>query len=165
VARIEAGRLELRREPIDLRVLVDECVESAQALVRDKPLKIETDVPLELPPLEADATKVRQIVLNLLANAVKFTSGGLVLVRVVPEPDAVRVSVADTGVGIRQADVARLFEPFNRLESSPTADPGGVGLGLAISKSVVELHGGRIWVESREGHGSTFHFTLPIARR
>ena len=144
---------------------MDECVEAAQVLVRDKPLKIEKDIPLDVPSVEADATKVKQIVLNLLANAVKFSSGGLVLVRVATEPSAVRVSVADTGVGIREADLPRLFEPFNRLGSPLAADPGGVGLGLAISKSFVELHGGRIWVESREGQGSTFYFTLPLASR
>ena len=92
----------------------------------------------------------------------KFTTVGLVTVRVGAEPTAVRVSVADTGVGIREADLTRLFEPFNRLSSPLAADPGGVGLGLAISKSFVELHGGRIWVESRQGQGSTFHFTLPL---
>jgi len=85
-----------------------------------------------------------------------------VIVRVHLEPNAVRVSVADTGIGIPEGDLARLFEPFQRLDSPLARQAGGTGLGLAISKKFVELHRGRIWAESRENHGSTFHFTLPV---
>jgi len=85
-----------------------------------------------------------------------------VLVGVAAEPGAVRVSVADTGIGIRQEDLTRLFEPFQQLDNPVARGAGGTGLGLAISKRFVELHGGRIWAESRENHGSTFHFTLPL---
>ncbi len=162
-SRIEAGRLEVRPEEIDVNELLEECVESSAPLVRGKPVKIEKDVPLELPRLHADRTKVKQILLNLLSNAIKFTATGRVLVRVQPEPDRLHVSVADTGIGIRQDDLAGLFEPFHRLDSPLAREAGGTGLGLAISKKFVELHGGRIWAESRENKGSTFHFTLPYA--
>jgi signal transduction histidine kinase len=85
-----------------------------------------------------------------------------VVVRAQPEGDALRVSVADTGIGIREEDLPRLFKPFERLENSGASTESGTGLGLAISKKFVELHGGRVWAESRDRHGSTFHFTLPL---
>jgi len=161
-SRIEAGKLEMISEEIDLHELIDECIESSMPLARGKQLKVEKNVPLELPPLSADRTKVKQILLNLLSNAVKFTTQGRVLVSVVTEPETVRVSVADTGIGIREDDLARLFEPFQQLDNPVARGAGGTGLGLAISKKFVELHGGRVWAESRENQGSTFHFTLPL---
>jgi signal transduction histidine kinase len=161
-SRIEAGKLEMIPEEVDLHELIDECIESSMPLARGKQMKVEKSVPLELPPLSGDRTKIKQILLNLLSNAIKFTGQGRVLVSVVAEPDAVRVSVADTGIGIREDDLARLFEPFQQLDNPVVRSAGGTGLGLAISKKFVELHGGRIWAESRENQGSTFHFTLPL---
>jgi signal transduction histidine kinase len=163
-SRIEAGKLDVHPEDVDLHDLVTECIDTSVPLVRAKPLKIEKDVPLELPPLRADRTKVKQVLLNLLSNAVKFTATGKVLVRVLPEPECLHVSVADTGIGIREHDLPRLFEPFHRLSNPLSKEAGGTGLGLAISKKFVEMHGGRIWAESRENVGSTFHFTLPLSR-
>ena len=161
-SRIEAGKLEMSSEELDLHELIDECTESSMPLARGKQMKLEKNVPLELPPLSGDRTKVKQILLNLLSNAIKFTAQGRVLVSVVAEPDAIRVSVADTGIGIREDDLAYLFEPFQQLDNPIARSAGGTGLGLAISKKFVELHGGRIWAESRENQGSTFHFTLPL---
>ncbi len=163
-ARIEAGKLDLHAEEVDVHDLVNECVDTSVPLIRGKPLKIEKDVPLELPRVRADRTKVKQILLNLVSNAVKFTASGRVLVRVQLEPDAFHVSVADTGIGIRERDLPRLFEPFHRLDNPLSREAGGTGLGLALSKKYVEIHGGRLWAESRENHGSTFHFTLPRER-
>ena len=161
-SRIEAGKLEMVSEEVDLHELIDECIESSMPLARGKHMKVEKNVPLELPPLSGDRTKIKQILLNLLSNAIKFTGQGRVLVSVVPESDAIRVSVADTGIGIREDDLARLFEPFQQLDNPVVRSAGGTGLGLAISKKFVELHGGRIWAESRENQGSTFHFTIPL---
>ena len=161
-SRIEAGKLEMSSEELDLHELIDECIESSMPLARGKQMKLEKNVPLELPPLSGDRTKVKQILLNLLSNAIKFTAQGRILVSVVAEPDAIRVSVADTGIGIREDDLAHLFEPFQQLDNPVARSAGGTGLGLAISKKFVELHGGRIWTESRENQGSTFHFTLPL---
>jgi signal transduction histidine kinase len=163
-SRIEAGKLDLHFEDLDLHDLVGECIDSSVPLIRGKPLKIEKDVPLEVPKVRADRTKVKQIVLNLLSNAIKFTAAGRVLLRAQVEPDAVHVSVADTGIGIREQDLPRLFEPFRRLESPLSREVSGTGLGLALTKKYVELNGGRLWAESRENQGSTFHFTLPLAR-
>jgi signal transduction histidine kinase len=161
-SRIEAGKLEMISEEVDLHELIDECIESSMPLARGKQMKVEKNVPLELPPLSGDRTKIKQILLNLLSNAIKFTGQGRVLVSVVPEPDAIRVSVADTGIGIREDDLSRLFEPFQQLDNPVVRSAGGTGLGLAITKKFVELHGGRVWAESRENQGSTFHFTLPL---
>jgi signal transduction histidine kinase len=162
ISRIEAGKLDLKREEFDLPELVDECIESSLSLLRGKPLKLEKDVPLEVPRLTADRTKIKQVLLNLLSNAVKFTPGGRALVRARLEGEYIHLSVSDTGIGIRKADLPRLFEPFERLENPLARQAGGTGLGLAISKKFVELHGGQMWVESRESLGSTFHFTLPV---
>ena len=161
-SRIEAGKFEMRPETLDLHDVVDECIESSMPLVRDKRVKIERDVPVELPPVLADRMRVKQVLLNLLSNAIKFTHSGRVLVQVRHEPEAVHVSVADTGIGISPGDLQRLFEPFRRLDNPLAQQADGTGLGLAISKKFVELHRGRIWAESRESQGSTFHFTLPL---
>ena len=161
-SRIEAGRLEMRHDRVDVLSLVDECIESSLPLVRDKRLKIEKDVPLDLPEIAGDRTRIKQVLLNLMSNAIKFTAAGKILVQVRREGDTLHVSVADTGIGISSGDLARLFEPFQRLDNPLAQQADGTGLGLAISKKFIELHRGRIWAESRESHGSTFHFTLPL---
>ena len=162
-SRIEAGKFEMRPETVDLHNLVEECIESSLPLVRDKRLKLEKDIPVELPGIQADRTRIKQVLINLISNAIKFTAAGRVLVRVRTEPDALHITVADTGIGISQSDLQRLFEPFQRLDNPLAQQADGTGLGLAISKKFIELHRGRIWAESRENHGSTFHFTLPLA--
>ena len=161
-SRIEAGRLEMRDDRVDMLSLVDECIESSLPLVRDKRLKIEKDVPLDLPEIAGDRTRIKQVLLNLMSNAIKFTAAGKMLVQVRREAETLHVSVADTGIGISSADLSRLFEPFQRLDNPLAQQADGTGLGLAISKKFIELHRGRIWAESRESHGSTFHFTLPL---
>jgi len=161
-SRIEAGRFEIRSERIDLLDVVEECMETSTPLVRDKRVKLEKDVPVELPAVQGDRMRIKQVLLNLISNAIKFTHAGRVLVQVRPEADVVHVSVADTGIGISPADLQRLFEPFQRLDNPLAQQADGTGLGLAISKKFVELHHGRIWAESRESQGSTFHFTLPL---
>jgi signal transduction histidine kinase len=162
ISRIEAGKLDLRREAFGLLELVDECLEISAPLARGKPLKLEKDVALDVPRISADRTKVKQVLLNLISNGIKFTPGGRVVVRARPEAQHVHVTVSDSGVGIRKADLSRLFEPFERLENPLARQAGGTGLGLAISKKFVEIHGGQMWAESRENVGSTFHFTLPV---
>jgi signal transduction histidine kinase len=164
MSRIEAGKLELYREGVELPRLVAECLDTARALAEGKALKIESDIAAGLPPAYADRTKLKQVLLNLLSNAVKFTAAGRVLVRVRADEGMLHVMVADTGSGINAADVPRLFEPFTRIENTARGTDGA-GLGLMLTKRFVELHGGRIWVESREGQGSTFHFTLPTTRQ
>jgi PAS domain S-box-containing protein len=165
ISRIEAGKQELSVDQIDVRTLVDECVEAARPLVLGKRLTIERDVPSGLPPLYADRTQVRQILVNLLSNAARFTERGHVLLTVAVRDGELHLSVADTGEGIPAADMHKLFRPFHRASAGRARDVGGIGLGLAVTKQFVELHGGRIRVDSREGSGSTFHVALPITPR
>ncbi len=163
ISSIEAGRMVLEQVEFELAALIDECVESSMPLTRGKPLRLEKDVAGDLPRVSGDRTKVRQVLLNLISNAIKFTPGGRVVVSARHQDGTIQVSVSDTGVGIRTQDLGRLFEPFERLDNPISRDVAGTGLGLAISKKFVELHGGRMWAESRENAGSTFHFTLPAA--
>ncbi len=162
LARVEAGKHELARDLIDVRALVEECLESSRPLAGSKPLSLQAELAPDLPPLAADRTRVKQILLNLLGNAVKFTAAGRVLVSVDLTAEGMRFSVADTGMGIAEDELPRLFEPFHRPDTPLARESTGTGLGLAISKQFVELHGGRIWVESREKQGSTFRFVLPL---
>ena len=161
-SRIEAGKFEMRSERIDILDVVEECIETSTPLVRDKRVKLEKDVPVELAHVQGDRMRIKQVLLNLISNAIKFTHAGRVLVQVRSESDTVHISVADTGIGISPTDLNRLFEPFQRLDNPLAQQADGTGLGLAISKKFVELHHGRIWAESRESQGSTFHFTLPL---
>ena len=166
-SKIEAGRLDLDNAPFDLR----ECVESALELVAAGALKKGLDIAYELDPdvpgaLIGDVTRLRQVLINLLNNAVKFTEHGEVVVTVTAERldsddrHLVHFAVRDTGIGIPEDRIDRLFESFSQLDPSTTRRYGGTGLGLAISKRLADLMSGTMWVESRAGSGSTFHFTV-----
>ena len=132
------------------------------SLIRGRKVQLHRWVQPGLVPLQADRTKFRQVLLNLLSNAVKFTPEGEVTVRVETRDHELLVSVSDTGVGIRDEDQPKLFKAFQQLTGQVHLPLGGTGLGLAISKTFVELHGGKIWVQSRPGRGSTFSFTVPL---
>ncbi|HEY7659000.1 MAG TPA: PAS domain S-box protein [Actinomycetota bacterium] len=166
-SKIEAGRLDLDHAPFDLR----ECVESALELVAAGALRKGLDIAYDLDPnvpvaLVGDVTRLRQVLINLLNNAVKFTERGEVVVTVTAErlEDAerwrVHFAVRDTGIGIPADRMDRLFESFSQLDPSTTRRYGGTGLGLAISRRLTELMGGTLWAESRQDEGSTFHFTI-----
>lgn len=165
ISRIEAGKLDLSFEDVNVTEIMEGVMTTAIGLVKDKPIELITDVPDDLPTITADRMRVRQVLLNLVSNAAKFTEEGQIAVsaRHVTEPDPeILVAVADTGIGISEEDVEKLFEPFSQVDPSPTRKSGGSGLGLSIARHLVELHGGRIWVESTLGEGSTFAFTLPL---
>jgi two-component system cell cycle sensor histidine kinase PleC len=162
MSKIEAGKLSLHLEP----VAIDEVVEDAVRLVRDRAeaagLVLDVAIPA-LPEAEADFRAVKQIMLNLLSNAVKFTPrGGRILVGAALRDDRLRVSVADTGIGISPEDLARLARPFEQAESQLVKTQQGSGLGLALTKSLVELHRGRLELDSEPGVGTTISFTLPV---
>ncbi|MGC8873771.1 MAG: ATP-binding protein [Chloroflexia bacterium] len=163
LSKIEAGFMELRREAVALPPLIQEALDSCAALARDRPIALRQEVPADLPPVDADPTRVRQIVLNLVSNAVKYTERGTVTVRAYRQEGEVVVCVSDTGVGIARDQLGKVFEPFHQVGNAPGSQDLGTGLGLAISRRLVEMHGGRIWVESEVGRGSTFSFTLPVA--
>ncbi len=160
IAKVEAGRYEL-----DLsRFPMSEAILESVRIMRDRAVEAGVDVQVSLDPglgdIEADERKVRQIVLNLLSNAVKFTPrGGHVTVGASSMDGRFEISVRDTGIGIAPDDQERIFDEFIRTDGAATAE--GTGLGLALARRFVELHGGRIWVESALGRGSTFRFTLP----
>ena len=165
LARIEAARMTFVPEEIGPDALVQEAVNTARSLVESHGLKLRVEIEPGLPQLWVDPTRIRQVLFNLLNNAERFTERGSITVSVCRAGEEIIFSVADTGVGIAPADVPRLFEEFQQLDGTTHRRYGGAGLGLVISRQFVELHGGRIWVESRPGQGSTFSFSLPIARQ
>jgi signal transduction histidine kinase len=163
LSKIEAGQLTLAEADYSLRKLVLEVASATEALTSEKRLAFEVDVPADLPLGRGDERRITQVLLNLVSNAIKFTDAGKVRVQARVEDGSLLVAVADTGVGIAPEDQERIFGEFQQVDSSSTRKKGGTGLGLAIARRIVELHGGRIWVESTQGHGATFHFTLPLA--
>jgi signal transduction histidine kinase len=162
--KIEAGRMEFRREPVDLVAVVDQSAAAVSALFETSGLRLVRQAPeAPLPAVTGDHHRLVQVVINLLSNAVKFTAAGSVTVAVRSHEDEIVVAVTDTGTGIAEADRQRVFEAFAQAGDSLTDKPRGTGLGLPISREIVEEHGGRMWLESELGAGSTFAFALPVA--
>jgi len=164
LSRLESGELPLHREEVSLGPLVREVRSEIEVARSDAEVKIEEDLPEDLPPVFVDRERVHQVLFNLLDNAVRFTPpGGAVMVSAHRHDGSVDVHVTDTGPGIAPEHLPRLFERFYRVDPSRSAKDGGTGIGLAIARSVVEAHGGRIRAESEEGKGSVFTFELPVA--
>jgi signal transduction histidine kinase len=162
LSKIEAGQLTLSLNDYSLKDVVQSVFSAVESLATAKKLALKVEVPAVLPPARGDAHRITQVLLNLVGNAIKFTEAGEVAINASTQNGAFTVAVRDTGPGIAKADQAKIFEEFQQADNSSTRNKGGTGLGLAISKRIVELHGGRIWVESKEGQGSTFSFTLPV---
>jgi signal transduction histidine kinase/DNA-binding response OmpR family regulator len=186
LSKIEAGKMELNCETVDLRPLLHGVMSTAVGLTRDKGLSIDLEADNELPQVWIDKTRIRQVLLNLLSNAAKFTDRGGITMRVSADGSALRsgletidivetqysilntqnwvtIAVIDTGIGIPVEEQARVFEEFQQVQDSLSRSYQGTGLGLPISKRLVEMHGGRMWLESTPGVGSTFSFTIPVA--
>ena len=164
LSKVEAGRMELAPAPFHL----PSALENAVTLVKERAgrhgITLELDVDPQLGEFMGDERKVKQVLLNLLSNAVKFTpEGGRISLKVGRTDGMVEIAVTDTGIGIAPEDQAAIFEEFRQVGSDETRKQEGTGLGLTLAKKFVELHGGRIWVESAPGRGSTFIFTLPVA--
>jgi signal transduction histidine kinase len=167
LSRMESGDLPLTIEPVPLAPLVDQVVSEVSVArpERARTLDVHNDVAPDLPPVEADPERVHQVLFNLLDNAYRFTpDGGAVWVRAVSKDGSCEVSVEDTGPGIPEEHLPLVFERFYRVDQSRSRDDGGTGIGLAIARSVVEAHGGKIWAESGKGKGATFRFVLPLSR-
>ncbi|MFQ5611419.1 MAG: GAF domain-containing protein [Anaerolineae bacterium] len=162
LAKIEAGKMELRRNPLTVAEVMTTIRATANSLIKDKPVDLIIPDFSHLPPFNADSIRIKQIVLNLVSNAIKFTDKGYVAINVVQEKSLLIFSVEDTGSGIPRPDLDNIFERFHQVDGSTTRKAGGTGLGLTITRHLVELHGGRIWVESQEGKGSTFYFSIPL---
>jgi signal transduction histidine kinase len=163
LSKIEAGQLSLSLTDYSMRDVVEGVYSAVEPLALEKKIALKIEVSSDLPPGRGDERRLTQVLLNLVGNAIKFTDQGEVVIRASAADGSFNLAVRDTGPGISKADQARLFQEFQQVDNSITRKKGGTGLGLAISKRIVEMHGGRIWVESRAGHGSTFFFTLPAA--
>jgi signal transduction histidine kinase len=164
LSKVEAGEMRLELERTSLREALEHGIGMIGERAARQGVSLRLEIADDVDIIVADRLRLKQVLLNLLTNAVKFTpSGGSVEARAERVGDEVRVSVEDTGVGITESDQARIFEAFQQGRRDASASAEGTGLGLTLSKRIVELHGGRIWVKSRVGHGSTFTFSIPDA--
>ncbi|NJN92986.1 MAG: GAF domain-containing protein [Anaerolineales bacterium] len=164
LAKIEAGRFKLNLEELSIKGVLQQIKTSAVGLLNNKPIQFTIDAEADLPPLQADRVRVNQILTNLISNAVKFTDAGRISLRAFRENGWVCFAVEDTGIGISQADMQTIFEKFRQADGSLTRRAEGTGLGLTITRHLVELHGGNIEVNSQLGQGSTFTIRLPVAK-
>jgi signal transduction histidine kinase len=162
MSKIEAGALKLFVEDnVDLRKILDTVVVTGHSLLLEKSVDIQTDFDPSLPEIRADRQRIAQILLNIVSNACKFTETGLIKISAHSANDNVMISVQDTGPGIATEDQMHVFEAFKQTATG-LRQGGGTGLGMPISKSLVEAHGGHIWLESEPGKGTTFTVSLPI---
>jgi len=161
IARMDSGRFELARVRVDLEKLIKNVVDELQILANQKGLKIITKIE-KLPAIEADDLRIKEILNNLITNAIKFTEKGFITIKANKDKEVIKIQVTDTGVGIPQDKIKNLFQKFYQVDASISRRYGGTGLGLLITKKIIEAHGGTINVKSTEGKGTTFTFTLPI---
>jgi signal transduction histidine kinase/CheY-like chemotaxis protein len=164
LTRVESGRVTLHREWVHLPEIIAEAVTAVEPLIDKKGLAFDLSCPEDLPEIYCDRTRIRQVVLNLVSNAARFTENGGISLKVDTKDGYVVAQVKDTGPGISEEDIARIFEPFSQANERMWQDKGGSGLGLSISRQFVQLHQGRLWVESELGVGSSFNFKLPVSQ-
>ena len=165
ISSLKNGVVRLYQRPVDIRSAADLTIYLLDHLKDSKPIQLINSIPEGLPPVYADVERLRQILYNLIGNALKFTQEGRVEVGAATRADQVEIWVEDTGCGIASDKQQEIFQPFYQIDSTETREAGGTGLGLSITKTLVQLHGGTLWVDSREGIGSRFTFTLPISRK
>jgi len=163
LSQMDAEKLELEIRPVSVAQVVESCFETAQRRANDKELTLSLNLPSQLPDVAADSRRIQEVLQNLLDNATQYTlPGGKIVLSAEARNDEVIFTVADTGIGIPQADQPRIFERFYRVDVARSREAGGTGLGLSIARHLVEAHGGRIWVDSELGVGSKFHFSIPV---
>ena len=166
LSKIEAGKIGLNKEEISVEEIIVGVIASTYILIDDKPIDLLEDIEPNLPKIYVDRGRIRQVVINLLSNAAKFTNAGMITLRIYKvvenDQDYICFSVKDTGMGIDKEDFDKVFEPFRQIDSSTARRAEGTGLGMSISSRLIKLHGGRIWVDSKVGQGSTFSFILPV---
>jgi signal transduction histidine kinase/CheY-like chemotaxis protein len=163
LARMDALAMPIRKEETDLRKLAAETLDAVRSLAREKNLELKLDIPPELPTLSVDPQRIRQVLFNLLANAIRFTPAGFVRISAQVAPEEMVICVEDTGAGIPEADLEAIFDEFYQVGRPRGEANAGKGLGLAIAKRLVQLHGGRIWAQSQIGHGTRIYFALPLS--
>jgi signal transduction histidine kinase len=162
IVKTGSGRLQLQLEPVDMRSLLQGISWQVEPLLQEKEQTLHMDIPPSLPIIHGDGQRLEQVVLNLMTNANKFTpKHGSIKLRARQQDARLIIQIEDNGIGIAAGDFERLFKPYSRISSDRQSHPG-LGLGLALAKQVVELHSGKIWVESEPGKGSTFTFSLPL---
>ncbi|MBI4535569.1 MAG: HAMP domain-containing protein [Ignavibacteriae bacterium] len=162
LSKLESGRLQFKDEELNVRSVIEFSLKPLQLQFQEKSIRLETDIASDIPTLIADEQQVSWVINNLVTNALKYTSqGGRVTVRAREQPDGILIEVEDTGHGIAAEDIKNIFDKFVQVKRTADATPGSVGLGLAIAKEIVETYGGRIWVASEPGKGSTFSFIIP----
>lgn len=165
LSKLESGKLEMKKEVLRIDQLIDDALKPLRLPFQEQNIKLQVDIPSDLPSVAGDGQQLSWVIANLVNNAMRFTSsGGRVHVSATEEKEHVKISVVDTGKGIPADAQDTIFEKFIQIKPPTATTPGSVGLGLAIAREVVEAHGGRIWVESELGKGSTFSFTIPLAR-
>jgi two-component system phosphate regulon sensor histidine kinase PhoR len=163
LSKMDAERLVLEIRRLGVSQFIESCLETVQHRAAEKDLRISVNVSKNLPDIAADRRRLAEVLQNLLDNAVQYTpAGGQIMVSAEAAANEVVITVSDTGMGILRADQSRIFERFYRVDAARSRELGGTGLGLSIAKHLVEAHGGRIWVESEVGHGSQFHFSVPV---
>jgi signal transduction histidine kinase len=165
LSKIEAGKVEIAFQEVDLPAVVDQVIASMHQIAESKALKLTSDLSSEVSKVKGDPVRVREILTNLVSNAIKFTPAGSVAIRGMPVGAMAEISVLDTGIGIEPAAHQRIFEEFRQASDKISRDYGGSGLGLSIARKLVELQGGQMGLESEPGKGSRFWFTLPIEKQ
>ena len=165
LAKVEAGRMDLFVEPIDIAAMLTEVDQIVRPLVEKNRNTFVLDCPANVGTFDADLVKVKQVLFNLLSNSAKFTDSGTITLAITRRPDAVDFAITDTGIGMTDEQMGRLFEAFSQADVSTTRKYGGTGLGLALSRSFCQMMGGDITVTSELGAGSTFTVTLPITQQ
>jgi signal transduction histidine kinase len=163
LSKIEAGQLSLSLADYSLKDVVHSVFSAVESLATEKKLALKVDVPPDLPSGHGDERRLTQVLLNLVGNAIKFTDKGEVAIRAAASNGSYTLSVRDTGPGIAEADQKKIFEEFQQADSSATKKKGGTGLGLSIARRIIEMHGGRIWVDSKIGEGSVFSVEIPVS--
>ena len=164
LSKIESGKMKMSFEPLDIKPIVDRSLGVLEKTIKTKKLSVSVDMSGKMPKVLADEKRLSQVFLNLLDNAVKYTpDGGSIKVSISLSDKLVQVDIADTGIGIPEKDLSRIFERFYRVDKARSRELGGTGLGLSIVKHIVLAHSGQVWVKSEQGLGSTFSFTIPQA--
>ena len=166
LSKLEARKMELKRETVILEKIINDSIETLNNWAKTKSIRLEKVIPADIPGVNIDPNKIIQVLNNLIGNAIKFTpQGGSITVGLESskEDGVIKVSVADTGIGIAKEDLPRVFDKFYQTQERAPTDISGTGIGLAIVKEIVELHGGKVWAESEKGQGAKFIFTLPLS--
>ena len=162
LSKIEAGQLSLELTDYSMKDVLYNVFSAVEPLASGKKLNLKVDASPDMPAGRGDERRLTQVILNLVGNAIKFTDTGEVVIKASATNGSFTVAVRDTGPGISTADQGKIFEEFQQADSSATKKKGGTGLGLSISRRIVEMHGGKLWVESEIGKGSVFSFSLPV---